>query len=310
MEHSVVMIKAGLLKRIGAFIIDLFVFIVISFLFNGLITKNIANAVPTVNNARQVYYDGAIATGLFEGDSFETLDYISTDYDNKLTAFYNSYNNLDAYNKLKAENYKAYFTYDETTSTYVETGDTSTMNSVYYSIIRYHASSYWMNKDEVCHQAAITISVTIIVEYFISMFIGGLINYIAIPLILKNGQTLGKKLLQLYVVNLKGDYHVKWTQSLVRGLSLVVVEIELGIVSFGLIPLVSLIVAMFTNKGQSIHDLICSTTVIDMTLGPDMTNESKQITVTSFSTLDQEIASGEVISSQQIDSNKGGENNE
>jgi uncharacterized RDD family membrane protein YckC len=300
------MIKAGLLKRIGAFIIDLFVFIVISFLFNGLVTKNIANALPIVSNAQQTYYESAIATGLFEGDSFDTLDYISSDYDNKLTAFYESYNDLDAYNKLKAENYKAYFTYDETTSTYVETGDTSTMNSVYYSIIRYHASSYWMNQDENSHQAAITISVTIIVEYFISMFIGGIINYIIIPLILKNGQTLGKKLLQIYVVNLRGDYHVKWVQSLVRGISIVVIEIELGIVSFGVIPLVSLLVSAFNSKGQSLHDLICSTTVVDMTLGPDMTNESKQITLTSFASLDQEIASGEVSSNQQIDSNKEG----
>ncbi len=83
-----------------------------------------------------------------------------------------------------------------------------------------------------------------------------------IPMLTKNGQSLGKMIFKLSITNQYG-YRIKPWQLIVRYLAFLVFEIF----SWYLIPMlglfVSLTLAIFNKKGRSLHDLIAMTRVVD-----------------------------------------------
>lgn len=291
-KHEVVMIKAPMLKRIGAYIIDFFVFVCFMFLIS-VIVGPIINSFQDVKRCKQEYYNIVIESGIYQGTNFDNLAFISEDYDEKITLFYEKYDDVKNYTDLKANEYKKYFEFDEATNTYIPTKDEKEMAIVYVAILNNQCTKI-LSKNSAYVDYSIRITSYQTLELLISGVIGAIINYIALPLILKNGQTLGKKLLQLYVVSLNGDYHCTWVKLVFRSIVFILGEILLGVISFGLIPVLSLVLACTNKKAQSLHDFIVGTTVCDITLFPTENNTRRQIVVESFASLDQELYDGEV----------------
>jgi uncharacterized RDD family membrane protein YckC len=109
--------------------------------------------------------------------------------------------------------------------------------------------------------------VTLINRYFLevvsySTAIAVLVYYLLIPLLLKDGQTLGKKTLGLAVVNQYG-YRVQWWQMLVRFLVLLITFYTAPISVFGSI-LISYTLMIFSKRNRSANDFLAFTRVIQM----------------------------------------------
>ncbi len=301
-KHEVIMLKAPMLKRICAYIIDFFVFVCFLFLIS-VIVNPIINSFSDVKRCKQEYYNIAMESGIFKGTNFDNLTFISEDYDEKLTIFYEKYDEIKNYTDLKANEYKKYFEYDEATNTYIPIKDEKEMAIVYETILNNQCTKI-LSKNSAYLDYSIRITSYQILELLISGVIGAIINYIALPLVLKNGQTLGKKLLQLYIISLNGDYHCTWIKLVFRSIVFILGEILLGVISFGVIPIFSLVLALVSKKEQSLHDFIVGTTVVDITLFPTESNTRRQIVVDSFSSLDQELYDGEVQTIVQDNSKK------
>ena len=97
----------------------------------------------------------------------------------------------------------------------------------------------------------------------------GFIIFCLIPLILKNGQTLGKKLMKLALVS-TNEVKVKGWNVFARwaiGIFAFETMINLYFVTQWTIPVVliiSVITALVTRKGMALHDYIGGTIVVDL----------------------------------------------
>lgn len=109
------------------------------------------------------------------------------------------------------------------------------------------------------------ISQLLLIESSMLFVVGGSLIYLLIPLLLKNGQTLGKKLLKLSVVDRYG-YRIGALTTLIRFfafLILYILSLEINMLIALVLIFVSLTMTVFSKKLRSIHDYIASTRVID-----------------------------------------------
>ena len=95
-----------------------------------------------------------------------------------------------------------------------------------------------------------------------TLFGVSLITYFIIPICSKNGETIGKYLLGLGVLTADG-YVLKKYYHIPRFLSLFVIEMAGGILSFGGLFLISYIMFCFSKKRRSVHDFCANSVVID-----------------------------------------------
>ena len=99
------------------------------------------------------------------------------------------------------------------------------------------------------------------IEYSIALLLSSFIALFVIPLIAKEGRTLGKFLLKVAVRNID-DSDIRWPRLLLRWFVQLVLEIVLGLLTLLAIPLISLVCTTFTKDNKSLVDLICRTKVI------------------------------------------------
>lgn len=97
---------------------------------------------------------------------------------------------------------------------------------------------------------------------FIPVLIGiSLIFDLLIPLLSKEGQTIGKHLLGLAVLN-KDGYKCKKTKFVLRYAIYIGVEIILGFITMGGVIMISYTMFMFVKNRRCLHDLLVGTIVI------------------------------------------------
>ena len=290
MEHKVVMIKAPILKRVCAFVIDFFIFVSVAFILSSLFTP-VMDMFPDVQKGKNDYISIALESGIYQGDTYDTLDYINENYDEAITAFYIKYDNVENYNNLKETTYSEYFTFDINLGKYIEAKTEQEMAQVYLNIMSTECEKILSQNDNYQNAKAIVASYEV-TNYLISFVLGGAIVYFVVPLILQNGRTFSKKLLQLQVVSINEDYHLRPVKLVCRSLILLFIEMVLGILTFGILPLVSFISVVMSKKSLSLHDFIVGTVVVDSTLFPTEENQLKQVVVTSFASEEQDLFDG------------------
>lgn len=290
MEHKVVMIKAPILKRVCAFIIDFFIFVSVAFILSSLFTP-IMDMFPDVQKGKNDYISIALESGIYQGDTYDTLDYINENYDEAITAFYIKYDNIENYDNLKGTTYSDYFTFDINSGKYIEAKTEQEMAQVYLNIMSTECEEILLQNDNYQNAKTIVASYEV-TNYLISFVLGGAIVYFVVPLILKKGRTFSKKLLQLQVVSINEDYHLRPVKLVCRSLILLFIEMILGILTFGILPLVSFISVIMSKKSLSLHDFIVGTVVVDSTLFPTEENQLKQVVVTSFASEEQDLFDG------------------
>lgn len=91
-----------------------------------------------------------------------------------------------------------------------------------------------------------------------------LIFDLIIPLLMPNGETIGKKIMHLGLVS-KDGYELKKYFLIPRFLSYIFIEYILGIITFGGTFLISYTMFLFVKKRRCIHDFLSNSVVIDKT---------------------------------------------
>lgn len=134
----------------------------------------------------------------------------------------------------------------------------------YFLSIYKSASEFVMSNQKVKslqnHSTKIIVSAIL---WVIPVFLGfSLIYDLAIPLLSKNGQTIGKYIFRLVVLS-KDGYYLKKIKYIPRWFIYSVVEILLGFMTFGGMFLITYTMFMFMKKHQCLHDVVAGSVVID-----------------------------------------------
>ncbi len=105
------------------------------------------------------------------------------------------------------------------------------------------------------------ISKIILVELIVSSTVSAITLYLLIPLLNKRNKTIGKYVLGFKIVDYEGNAPKK-LQIALREVSFIVIELFMGILTYGVTPLISLALVMFNDNGLAIHDYISKTKVV------------------------------------------------
>ena len=210
--------KATYGSRMGAFIVDMFLIVILFFIFEFALCRNTIGNIKVVKENLQIYNQYETEFAKVE-DEYEI--YIYDEENNRV------------YNEKLSEETKATFDADE-------------------RVIKI--------REEIGPYAKKVIAYATI-EYSIALFLSSFIALFVIPLIFKEGRTLGKLLLKVAVRN-KDDSDIRWGKLLLRWIVQLVLEITIGLLTLLALPLISLVCTTFTKDNKSLVDLICGTKVV------------------------------------------------
>ena len=94
--------------------------------------------------------------------------------------------------------------------------------------------------------------------------LGSMIPCLIIPLILKDGKSIGKLVTKLIILTDEGYQYKKW-KLIIRYLAIYIIELFGGVVTISLIFVLSCCLVMFSKKHRALHDYIAFSVVIDET---------------------------------------------
>ena len=90
-----------------------------------------------------------------------------------------------------------------------------------------------------------------------------IILYLIIPLFMKNGETLGKKLFSIGLASARDGFKVKRSQIIIRFLAFLLIELLLSIFTLGFPLIISFSMLVFNKNGYALHDYLAATVCID-----------------------------------------------
>ena len=253
-------VDAPLLKRLGAFILDLFTVVLgatiiligcMEFFSNSQLMKDANNIINTIQVESHLYvYNSEGMTEVVSEDKYS----------------------------VALENY--YLNYKEDDKTYHQMMTESKLFE--------HEDGNYSKKDNVTDEEVLEfykekigealVEIKEIEEYknasniiinceFYSIVISILISYIVfiilIPIFRKNKNTLGQRVLNLALVNRETYEPLTKTPVVFRAIIILIVEILIGINSLGLPVIISVGFMLFRTDKASYHDLLSSTRLID-----------------------------------------------
>lgn len=283
MKTKVEFRKPKWLRRIASALLD-FICACILALFFSYLANPISNAMFNGKDVLQTYYEYALSTNLYEYDTDGSLKLIDdiTIYDQKLTYFYDhcTENNIQEYENFKKEE-PALFTLDTNTNKYVEIPHDLSDNElnykygVFYDTVRDHCIVTYLDKYlyslEGYKDTLMLMNKILYMTILLSLTFASLIVYLLIPLLNKDGKTLGKMAFKLRIVSSIGNSsRPSKGQIVFRQLFTIFFEYVLSIATLGFIGiplpitlLVSMSMLFLTKYNQSFHDLCCSTFLVD-----------------------------------------------
>lgn len=299
MKKTFVFKKPKWLRRIGSAFIDLLAAVIIALLFSYAVTP-ITNTIYDGEELWHTYNNYAVETKLFQFNEDGTTSLINdiTTYDDNLTFFYLNCTDdkLNEYLDKKKER-PDLFVYNELSNTYEELNYIGNQELIgkymlFYSEVRdYCVNTYlndYLNKQEGYKDSLVVLNRMLYTNILICSFVGLLIIYLIIPMIHKEGKTIGKMMFRLKIISKVGnDPKPTKVQILYRQLITVLFEYVLSVATFGLfgIPLpITLLFSMsmlFIGKyNQSFHDFATSTLLVDESLDTKPLNAGEKYEIT------------------------------
>jgi uncharacterized RDD family membrane protein YckC len=274
-------VNANLLKRTGAAVLDLFLWLMASLLLLSYLFGPLYDAQYGTSQLSREFVAYQEASYLYGTDE-ETNQLVNIDLDEVPTAIY-SYYSMFKDGKIYAASEPAFdfsvawfnenvFNVTETDSLFtLVNGDNNVLAVVKTGIEEIDLDEFYT---EAYRQALIDFNtyppfsslVNLINGYFLeiigySALVSFLLFYILVPLAAKQGQTLGKRASQLMVVNDKG-YFVQWWQLPLRSVVLAATLFTALYTIFGSL-LLSYTLMVFTKQYRSANDFIALTRVVD-----------------------------------------------
>ena len=192
-----------------------------------------------------------------------------------VTAFLNSnydyQNKLDAYQEKLVEHNLGYFEIDieSDTKVYVKYEVSEEVGNAYITQEEYDARLAAFNADTDALELSNEVTTLSTIGTAVELLLAILPNYLLFPLIFKNGQTLGKKLLKIGVVTDKCT-SLKIKDLFMRhfiGLylfELLVTYLCMFFINLPVIIVLSMLTMLLSKNKRSIHDFVANTYVVDM----------------------------------------------
>lgn len=251
--------KSRLFSRFGALALDLIIAFVLMVFVIAAIIIPIFDSIPAVSNVEKEYENMMVAFGIYESNEGD-INYITSEYDDKLVYFYSTYDEIFNYNNLKAES--EYFSFDEESGQYIEIGTDEEMVSFYKLALQKANEIVWAREDIRVVAAKVEAINKVIV--YCGLIISLSITFLIPPLIFKDRSTIGMKPFHLQVVSkTTGDFASR-LQILFKFLIFLTFEWILTYFYIGyLIMFISLIMVVITKEKISLTDFLCSTIVVD-----------------------------------------------
>lgn len=304
--------KANTMMRVGAALIDIFIFIILNMLLSSLVISPIIAFLPDYQTNYTVYSNKLVESKMYVEDDDGSIIYILNDY---------SRDDLSTYDQIIVNNYSKYSATDEIVafqnskgeegSGFVKENDSYVPGTddeklqVFYNNAFNDVSSFLLQNDQELATCFGKLNFYSQISNFTSVISAALIVYLLFPFVFKNGQTLGKKFLKLYVVDAdKDDRALSKGRLLLRQSSFIVVEIVLSQFTYYIPLVISLIVMLVSKNKVALHDLIARTVVLDdQSKESDSQEIDKRIKVTPpLNDVDKIVKSSEII--EEIPSNQ------
>ena len=283
MNQKIIFRKPKWFRRFVSAFLDLMCAFILALLFSFVATP-LSNSLFNSDEIYKVYYGYAVSSNLYEYNENGSVSLISdiNSMDEKITLFYNECtdNKLNEYENRKSERLDLFYL-DQQTNLYKEIEydknnlDLKAQYILFYDkelniCVTTHLDTY-LNQFEEYKIALSNLNKMLYFNILISASFGLLIVYLLIPMVNKDGKTIGKMAFKLKVVSKIGNEpKPKKLQLLFRQLVTILFEYVLSLSAIGFVGiilpitlLISTCMMFLTKYNQSFHDLCCSTILID-----------------------------------------------
>ncbi len=270
-------VKAPTIRRLVASLLDFVLLVICTMLLYSVAVRPIATSMSSYKKTYEEFQVVVFDSGLYDHD--EKLDYVEIyknsehDFyfiDERLTTFYQNYDKVENYTKIKAEHVenveeKDRLFYLDEQGKYLPVEEklkSEEMKTWLQVNVDKAINEILVNTEEWVAKAT-AVSEHLIRQLAVTMIIVSLVFYLVFPLIFK-GPTIGKKLMGIKLYNFKKkNITPSPTQLLLRYFFFVLLELLVGVYTLGLVPIISFCVGAATKKGQAFHDFISKTSVCD-----------------------------------------------
>lgn len=294
MKQSFKFQRVSLFRRVCSIIFDAILCISIFFVLQAFVVQPIFESTTNYYQKYEEYCDVLEDTGLYiYYEEVDGVSIINSKFDERLTAFYSSdyakqlgYD-AETYYKLKWENCDRYpyledktplFIYSEENgvekftdniykkdasgefTTEIDTAKQEKVDAFYAQIVNSLIGE--LNKIEKIDKLTQEISAFTMLFYILALIPSIIVTYLVFPLVFKDGTTIGKKMLQMRIIDSKSGKNAKKLQLFIRFVYFAVIQIVLGILSYGMVNVISILMIFFNKKRQTIHDMISSTLIV------------------------------------------------
>lgn len=273
-EKTYIYQKPKILRRLCAALIDFILVVVIGVFISFIFSAILKNSSVYMENLT-IYQNYAVRSGLYRytDDKKNEIVEVSAVEEDFIRDFYYEFvtDGKSIYDAKKVES--NLFDYDETTDTFSwkETVNENEKTDFYIQMRDLAIRDYfdlYMYSDEVSAAAAYKLAAFNYLEFFVCAGIGLSIIYILVPLLLKDGKSLGKILFKLKIISSKGSIQISKLQLFFRGLVIIFFEFVISFYAISIIYLpitliVSLAMMLFNKRQLSFHDLSCSSIVVN-----------------------------------------------
>lgn len=284
-------INAPIHRRLGAFLVDFIAVIILTFIVNATLDA-VFNVTPLSKSFDKQRHELQVQTHLYLDSSIGLQRFEDTITPEKeelyLDSVYYFYNlaysqtyNAKIFNYEKSTfhiefvpfNYKEMVLNNEQfelVGSSEESGiesyrfkkevDEQTRNEVWLNIYNKAISTF--TSSELYTRANLPFTISLFSIIGISVLISALVVYLLFALMFKNGQTMGKVVTGLVVVN-KDGYLVSTKQVVIRYLVLAILELALSVPLVTIPLFITSGTMSITRNNRSLHDLFSKTRVVD-----------------------------------------------
>ncbi len=278
-------IKASTFKRISAFLMDCLL------IFIGTCLLAIAVNFVVINTkgykeVNKQYNEIAFRSPIFfNNDGKPSL--VEEDIDNALFLFYKEYDEINhlenSYRNIKSES--SLFKYDELLDSYIEIGTEEEMKK-FYKIELNKAYYLFLSSDDVSGLVTKT-NIYTLITISISLFASTLIFWLIIPLFLKDGASLGKKMVGLSYVSTKSFGNKVGKTAIILNFTIFfIICVVFSFLLLGIPLAINGIFILVNKNGYGIGDYYTGMVMIDKNKFYSKSQSVKEISIPAIPSLD------------------------
>jgi len=278
-------------RRLVSILVDAFLVFITFMILQTFAIPPLANVIAHVNQTTESYQDRLVESHLYQRIDGKTMKLTETlteeekkddmntyfnMFDESITFFYTEFTDIE---DAKVENY---YKSKEDSNLFKKNNGIWEIkgNATYDELSQFFKDQYeialnYLSYDDECLTLARKITLASIFEFLTSLTVSFLIFFLMFPLIFKERQTLGKKLMSLAVVSRRDGLVAKRSQILVRFLAFYLIEILLTFLTLGIPLIVSFSMLFFSKERITLHDYLSATLVVDTRQRPVMHNEEE-----------------------------------